>query len=134
MEKDLCNIKGCINYGRYARLCGHFSGRSVKPKPVNPRSEKLGKLMQKEYVPQVKQMVEAGTKCVIGSPDCTKIATGFHHPYGKASTELRMKEKVPCCDPCNLWIEKNDAAARAKGWKKSKFSVPSKNQKIGFVK
>lgn len=133
MTKDLCTVKGCWNHGRYARPCGHLSGKSAKPEPVAKRSKKLDTLMRKDYVPQVKEMVEAGTRCVIGSPDCTRTAQGFHHPHGKASDELRMSDKVPCCNACNTWIEKNDAAARAKGWKKSKFSVPAKNQKIGHA-
>jgi hypothetical protein len=130
MNKDLCSNKACHNYGKYGRYCGHLEGKSAKPTAIPARSQKLAEIMKKDYVPKVKEMVAAGTKCKAKTPDCTKIAQGFHHPNGRIGELLLDEEKMPCCNACNLWIEKNDAAARSLGLKKSKFSIPAKNQKI----
>ena len=125
MQKDLCQIKSCTNYGKYARYCGHFSGQINKPKPIAPRSKKLEKVMKNEYRPQVKEMIEAGTKCKVGSPVCTGKAQGFHHLQGRIGKLLTdTKKKIPCCNACNLFIEENSMWARANGFKLSKFSEP----------
>jgi hypothetical protein len=130
MNKDLCQNKACSNYLKYARYCGHLNGSLNKPKPVAPRSKKMEQVMRKEYRPQVKEMVEAGTLCSIGSPVCTKVAQGFHHKEGREGKALTGKNKVPCCNACNLWIEKNDAHARANGWKDSKHKNYKRQPKI----
>ena len=131
MIKTLCNTTGCRNYGKYCRL--HISGSLSKPKPIAPRSKKLEQVMKKEYRPQVKEMIEANTPCKVNSPVCTKVAQGFHHLAGREGKNLTGVNKIPCCNMCNQWCEVNDAAARSKGWKKSKFSIPAKNQKIGIL-
>lgn len=131
MSGDLCQNKACFNYGKYWRLCGHANGKSARPKPVNPRSKKLEETMRQDYRPQVKEMVAAGEKCRVHSPECAKNATGFHHLSGRIGELLTNREKkIPCCDACNRYIEKNDAWARANGFKLSKFLEPAKNQKI----
>ena len=128
MSHKLCDVAGCYNYGKYCRL--HISGSLSLPKPIAPRSKKLEDVMKKEYRPQVKEMIEAGTPCKIGSPVCTKIAQGFHHKKGREGNELTGKNKVPCCNMCNQWIEKNDAHARAMGWKESKHKNYKRQPKI----
>ena len=86
--------------------------------------------MKKDYVPQVKEMLKADTPCSVGSPVCIREATGFHHLAGRIGELLtNKKKKIPCCDPCNSFIEQNDAWARTNGFKLSKFSEPAKNQK-----
>ena len=100
-------------------------------KPAKQRSKKLDKVMRKEYVPQVKEMLEANTPCKVQSAVCTGMAEGFHHLVGRIAGALTGDKKIPCCNMCNRYIEKNDAWARANGWKLSKFSEPSKNQLIG---
>jgi hypothetical protein len=128
MEKHLCKVKGCLNEGRYCRL--HPSGSLKEPKPIAPRSKKLSEVMKKEYVPQVKEMVEKNTPCKVKSPVCTGKATGFHHLVGRLGKELTGKRKVPCCDPCNSFLESNDAYARANGWKLSKFNPELQSEKV----
>jgi hypothetical protein len=128
MEKTKCTVKGCPNEGRYCRL--HLSGTLKENKPIAKRSVKLEARMKKQYRPQVKEMIKAGTKCRVKSPVCVKVASGFHHLQGRDGENLTGEKKVPCCDPCNSFIEQNDAWARANGWKLSKFQSPSKNQKI----
>lgn len=124
--KDVCTVKKCVNYSKtFCRL--HSVGISVKkqPKPIAPRSKKLEEVMKKEYRPEVKEMVQKNTPCKVQSPICTKIAQGFHHLAGRLGTLLTdKKKKVPCCNACNTFIEKNDAWARSNGWKESKFSQP----------
>jgi hypothetical protein len=100
----------------------HPEGSLKKPKPIAPRSKKMEQVMKKEYRPQVKEMVEAGTRCAIKSPVCTGVAQGFHHLEGREGKNLVGKKKVPCCNLCNQFIEQNDAYARANGWKLSKHA------------
>ena len=130
MNKDLCNNPTCHNYQRYARYCGHLNGSLKKPKPIAPRSKKLEKVMKKEYRPQVKEMIEAGTLCMIGSPVCTKKMQGFHHKKGREGNELTGKNKVPCCNACNSFLEANDAWARSQGHKLSKHHNYKRQPKI----
>jgi hypothetical protein len=121
MRAPLCTVKGCINQGRYCRL--HPSGSLKEPKKIAPRSEKLAKVMKKEYVPQVKEMVEANTPCKVKSPVCTGKAQGFHHLKGREGKLLTDKRhKIPSCNPCNRFVEVNDAWARANGLKLSKHA------------
>lgn len=110
MQKN-CTVKGCINEGKYCRI--HPSGELKEQKPIKQRSKKLDRVMKKEYVPGVK------------SPVCTGRAQGFHHLAGRLGKLLTdKKKKIPCCNACNTFIEKNDAWARANGFKLSKFSEP----------
>lgn len=122
MNKDLCDIPACSNHGRYARYCGHLNGEYKKPAQVKPRSKKLEKIMRKEYRPQVKEMVEAQEECRVKSKVCTGMAQGFQHLVGREGKNLTGKKKIPCCNLCNVFIEKNDAWARANGFKLSKHA------------
>ena len=120
MKHGICHIKGCINEGRYCRI--HPAGALAIPKPIAPRSKKLEEVMKKEYRPQVKEIVEANTPCAVKSEVCTGTAQGFHHLAGREGKELTGKRKIPCCNMCNTYIEKNDAWARANGFKLSKHA------------
>lgn len=123
-----CIVKGCENKGRYCRK--HPGGKLKVPKKIAPRSERLAKVMKKDYVPQVKEMVERNTPCKVKSPVCTGMAQGFHHLEGKENLQKRVgKNKIPCCNPCNQFIEQNDLWARTNGWKLSKHSPNYKRQK-----
>jgi hypothetical protein len=105
----------------------HPGGGLKEKKPIAPRSKKLAEVMRKEYVPQVKEMVKKNTPCKVNSPVCTKKAQGFHHLQGRIGANLTdKKKKIPCCNPCNRFIEENDAWARANGLKLSKFSPENK--------
>src|SRR5687768_921531 len=121
MAITLCDIKGCVFYGRYCRLHA-VSGKEKKVHVIKPRSEKLAKVMKKEYVPQVKEMVAKNTACAVKSPVCTGKAQGFHHLVGREGKNLTGKKKIPCCNKCNGHIESNDAWARSQGLKLSKHS------------
>lgn len=120
MKQTNCEVRGCRNEARYCRL--HITGSIKTPKPVAHRSKKLSEVMKKEYVPQVKEMVEKGTACSVNSPVCTKKAQGFHHPAGRIGKELLSKKKIPCCNPCNVFMEQNDLWARNHGFKVSRHA------------
>jgi hypothetical protein len=121
MNKDLCTVVGCLFNGKYCRL--HPGGKLKNPTKLKPRSDKLEKVMRKEYRPQVKEMVEANTPCNVNSPVCTKVAQGFHHLAGKEGELLTNREKkIPCFNMCNLFIEENHAWARANGFKLSRHA------------
>lgn len=130
---DKCTIKGCPYEGKtFCRVHGVGISTRKQEKPPAKRSKKLDKTMRKQYVPEVKEMVKKNTECAVKSPVCTGFAQGFHHLVGRIGELLtNRKKKIPCCNPCNRFIEKNDAWARANGFKLSKFSEPAKNQKIG---
>lgn len=119
-------MQGCYAFGKYCRLHS-VSGSLKEVKPIKPRSEKMDKVMKKEYVPQVKEMVAKGTKCSVNSPVCSGLAQGFHHLAGRVGDKLLDREKmIPCCNKCNLYVEENDLWARSKGLKLSKFSPENK--------
>lgn len=120
MKNFICTEKGCPFEGRYCRR--HLGASLKEEKPIAPRSKKLEEVMKKQYRPQVKEMVDAGTMCVVKSPVCTGRAQGFHHLQGRIGKNLTdPKKKVPCCNACNRTIEQNDLWARNNGWKFSKF-------------
>lgn len=122
-NRGICTDPDCYNYQKYCRR--HPSGNLKEKKPIAPRSKKLATTMRKEYVPQVKEIVEKKTRCSVLSPVCIGEAQGFHHPEGRG--ENLLKKKIPCCNPCNGWLEVNDAWARANGFKLSRHS-PENNK------
>jgi hypothetical protein len=128
-NKSICKVKSCINFDRYCRI--HPEGSLKKKKSIAPRSKKLAETMKKKYVPQVKEMVKKNTDCSIKSPVCTGKAQGYHHPEGRGINLL--KKKRPCCNPCNEFLEQNDAWARAHGFKSSRHS-PENNKLSGLSK
>jgi hypothetical protein len=132
MEKSICNIPSCRNYQRYARYCGHMGGSLKEPKPIAKESKERKEINRKEYAPKAAEFVKNNPVCQINSPVCTKKSQCVHHTIKKDSKELLLGETYwkASCFPCNNWIEQNDAASRVQGLKKSKFSIPAKNQKI----
>lgn len=122
MVKSLCNVKGCVNEGRYCRL--HPGGAlSVASKPKK-ESKKRAVINRKVYGPKAKEFVKDHPLCGINSPVCKKDSQCVHHLRGRASEEDLLNEKywMAACVPCNNWVEQNDAWARANGFKLSKFS------------
>lgn len=126
MKITLCTVKGCPFEGRYCR--NHPGGNLKEVKPIAKRSKKLAKVMRKEYVPEVKEMIAKKTMCAVKSPVCIGRATGFHHPEGRLGENL-LKKKIPCCDPCNELLERDDAWARANGFKLSRLGPVNKNKR-----
>lgn len=121
MIKSVCTIKGCPNHGRYCRI--HPAGEWKEPKKPAQFSKKREEVNKKVYSPLVAEVLKANPNCTVKSPVCTGKAQGLHHLKGRTGELLTDRENVvPCCNPCNQFIEKNDAWARANGWKKSKFS------------
>lgn len=98
------------------------SGGEIKPtKPIRFRGEKMKEAM-KLLRPLIIIFLSKHKFCEIQGPNCTKLATCVHHSEGRIGEKLLdVKTFVPSCTSCNLWCETNDAEAREKGFKKSKF-------------
>ena len=60
-------------------------------------------------------------QCQIQAPGCTKKATVVHHTRGRILYYLIVSTWMASCAGCNLFIERNDAWARLRGFFKSKF-------------
>jgi hypothetical protein len=93
-----------------------------KPRKKIPKVSKKRAVINREYA-AISRPIWRGKTCEARTPDCVKWAQGIHHPEGKETIEklLDPDNMMPCCNPCNSWIEKNDATARKMGLKKSKF-------------
>jgi hypothetical protein len=92
--------------------------RRIKAGADNPGSDAQRK---KEYKKKSKDFRESNPICQIKSPVCTGQTNGVHHKAGKIG-DLLNDEKywMAACNPCNGWIEDNDAEARKLGFKISK--------------
>lgn len=74
------------------------------------------------YTPEAKKFREENPVCAIKSPVCTGKTQGVHHSKGKIGKLLLDKKYwMAACNPCNDWIESDDAEARERGFKISKF-------------
>jgi hypothetical protein len=132
MEKDLCGIKDCRNYGRYARYCGHFKIKPTEPKPIATFSKERQKINRKEYGPAVKKFLQEHTVCEIGMEGCTKKSVCVHHVVGRTTINdlLNVEHWKASCFNCNGAVERKDQEARESGNKKSKHSPNYQRSKI----
>jgi hypothetical protein len=105
--------------------CEGLCRRPVKEKKYYeiPRISKKRLAENKTYTPAVKAYVKANPYCAIKSEVCTKITDAPHHTKGRIGSLLSDERYwLPACNECNLYIEDNDAWARANGFKVSKFT------------
>lgn len=123
MKKDLCTNKKCPNYGKYARLCGHYPLHEVKDNTINKVSDKR-KEWDKVYNKNRKAFLKTHTECGAHLPECTKIATQVHHKRGKATYEYYTNPIYffPVCFNCHRRIEENPNYAKAFGFSESRLS------------
>lgn len=129
MKITLCSVKGCPFEGRYCRNHA-ISGTFKEPKQIEKLSKDRKKIQKEKYIPLVKEVLAKNPKCKVKSPVCSGIAQGLHHIAGRIGDKLTDKKNVvPCCNRCNSYLEKNDAYARANGWKISKFSPDNNNRR-----
>lgn len=105
----------------------HYPGAPPKPiAPIKKVSEKRALINRKEYEPAKKEVKkEKGNVCLVNSPVCIKEPVRIHHLKGKSSRELLSDKKymLPCCDPCNGYIESHTAWAKQNGFKLSKHTA-----------
>lgn len=97
-------------------------------KPVKKVSDK-----RKEDNKELKKIVAAflskpeNKYCKIRFAGCTNIADTAHHSEGRIGDNLLDVTKlIASCWNCNRVVEEQDALAREKGFKKSKFSPKEK--------
>lgn len=77
---------------------------------------------QREYRKVVGELLNNNGKCQVKSPVCTGKAQGAHHIVKRSSKNLTdLKNLIPCCNACNLWIEEHSEEAKKKGFVISKF-------------
>lgn len=116
-----CTVAGCINFGRYCRI--HRGEQPKKEvKPIAKVSEKRKAEDQEDRKNSKQEKKEKGAVCIVNIPGvCIKSPVHWHHIEGRSSKDARTnpKKRVPCCNPCNGWIEANSAMAKKLGWKKT---------------
>ena len=108
---------------RRALKLGQVEPEKKKPrKKIKPFSDKRTKL-NREYAKKTAPLWK-GLDCEARTPDCIGVAQGMHHLEGKETAEklLNTKKMIRCCNPCNSWIEANDAKAREMGLKRSRLN------------
>lgn len=103
-------------------------GKKV-PQPIAKKSEKL-KDETKLYKPLAKEFLSRpeNQDCKIKMEGCTGKATQVHHSAGRSGKQLlNVEDFVPSCTNCNvIAVEKNDAEAREKGFKKTRMGKVKK--------
>lgn len=74
------------------------------------------------YYPLAKKFREENPECAIKSPECTGRTECVHHVRGKEGEQLLVvKDFLPSCNACNGYVERHDAWARERGFKKSRY-------------
>lgn len=121
MEKNICKVEGCINYGKYCRL--HLSFSIPAPKQINKVSETQKDLNQK-FAKAKREYLKEHPFCEAKIEGCTKVAIDVHHMKGKASEELLLDKNffLATCRNCHTAIEANPAWAKQNGFSLSRHS------------
>lgn len=130
MSKQInCNEPTCKNFGRFNRYCGHGEAEIEQPEPIAKVSEKRGKINKLEYKPKMKQFIADNPECQMKTKVCSGSTQCVHHSKGRQSTEklLNVKWWKASCFKCNTWVEMQDAEARSKDLKLSKFNDHTTN-------
>ena len=108
--------KYCINHNRI-----YGTKEEKKKVPVKKISDKR-KRESREYRKIVKEKIGSLGVCKVVSPECTYIATGLHHLQKRSPANYKDPENlIPCCNPCNLYIEINPVWAKENGFTISRF-------------
>ncbi len=115
MNKNLCNIPSCRNYGRYCRI--HLV-ETIKP-IAKPKKESDGmKEVMKEYRNEARKFITAHPKCQV----CGKPSECIHHKKGRIGENLmNRKTWIAVCIPCHSTIEANPAEAKANNYSESRL-------------
>lgn len=97
--------------------------REKKPKKkyVIPKVAEKRKVLDQLYFLLRTAFLKEHKECEIQSPVCTGKATCVHHTKGRGRFYLVVATWMASCKWCNGYVEKHDAWAREKGFKKSKF-------------
>jgi hypothetical protein len=120
-SKNICQVKGCINEGRYCRLHLNYSIPVVKE--VNKVSDNQKETL-KEYKKVRAAYLAKNTQCKAKLEGCKGKATEVHHMAGKSCRELYLETKLflAICHHCHEIITKNSAFAIQSGLSVSRHS------------
>lgn len=107
-------------------ICHKIYSNSVSVKV--PREIPKKSSNQKEIDKELKKMYPVflakpdNRYCKVKMKGCTKVATVVHHVRGRIGDQVfEVKDWLPSCPHCNIYLESKDKEARDKGVKKSKF-------------
>lgn len=77
----------------------------------------------REYAEKTRPLWQ-GVPCKIRSPECTGMSQGMHHPEGKETIEklLNTHKMIPCCNPCNGYVERFPKWAKERRFKLSRLN------------
>lgn len=96
----------CLFHRQYSAYAGELKDKTT----IEKKSDKQEKL-DREYKKIVKEMLAVDDRCELGTPVCTKIATGLHHMKRRGVNLLNRKYLKRACNACNGWVEKNPKQA-----------------------
>jgi hypothetical protein len=122
-ERNICNVKGCINEGRYCRIHLNYS---VPVKTVIPVKSDKQKDLDKKFAKAKREYLKEHPFCETKGKieGCTKVSIDVHHMAGKATEELLLDKSLflGVCRHCHTVIEKNPAFARQNGFSVSRLT------------
>lgn len=93
-----------------------------KKKAIKKRSKKMTTVMA-----EVKKLypifLKANSECAIKAPGCIGQSTVVHHVKGRGKKIGDQNTWVPCCPPCNSYVEQNHQWAADRGFKQSRHKI-----------
>lgn len=125
MEKNICKVEGCANYGKYCRL--HLSFSIPSKREINKVSDNQ-KDLNKKFAKAKREYIKEHPFCEAKIEGCTKVSIDVHHKAGKASEELLLDKSLflSCCRNCHTLIESNPAWAKQNGFSVSRHTKKTK--------
>jgi hypothetical protein len=125
MNKSLCNIEGCENFGKYYRACGH-KPEEPKKRPVKKKQAKPIANVSKKQARRLRKYSKVRDKQLENIPYCQypmcgKPATEFHHAGGRIGEDL-FKGGVSLCNNHHRWAEEHPEEAKLLGLSKSRLT------------
>lgn len=121
MKQTNCEVKGCLNFGRYARYCGHFTATAKEVKQIAKTGEKLKEDL-KEYKPIRDQFLKDNPFCEAGLKGCGVKSSEVHHKRGRGKNLSKVETFLAVCSSCHSLIENNPAFAKANGLSLSRLT------------
>jgi hypothetical protein len=119
MNKDLCRVKDCYNYGRYCRLPDHMA-EIVKPMKQPKKTGDELKEKMKIYRKERRRFITLHPKCAV----CGGESNQIHHKQGRIGDLLLDQTKwLAVCLPCHDRITEDSAWAIENGYSESRLKA-----------
>jgi hypothetical protein len=119
MNRNICNIKGCLNEGRYCRL--HQVETFTPAKKINKESYKQKELTL-QYKKVAKRFITLHPRCQV--KDCNKISECIHHQRGRVGDLLLdTRHFMAVCMDHHRQIEDHPEWAKENGSSSSRLKV-----------